>query len=390
MMTHDEYLATRRFPALDGVRAVAAVLVIVFHHGGPGWVRANGWIGVHLFFVLSGYLITTLALREEARTGRVSLTEFYLRRAFRILPVYYVVMGVVVVFGYFREMGLRASGIVDTLPWNVIFLGEYYHMPLFGQSWTLGVEQKFYVVWPLLAFGLGALGFVKRLSLSVGLVAVMLALIPFMQYAGAYSPILIGCTLAIVLHHRKGFAALRVFTHPVAGLAVAVTLVTVQIGFVDIAAFLHDDGGSITGTGYVLLVALLVPSLVAGAGPVAWILSRRPMRFVGARSYSLYLMDGVIAMGLAGAIPQFASRRTLTAVAVTVAGLLAADLLHRWVEVPMIDAGRRVIARRRATKAGPAGETADSVETAGSLLLGETVEPAAVPVSAPTSAQPAG
>ncbi|MEV4053796.1 acyltransferase [Amycolatopsis sp. NPDC049688] len=359
MMTHDEYLATRRFPALDGVRAVAAVLVVVFHYGGPNWERANGWIGVHLFFVLSGYLITTLALREEDRAGRVSLAEFYIRRAFRILPVYYVVIGVVVVFAYFRGLGLRHSGIVSALPWNVAFVGEYHQMALFGQAWTLGVEQKFYLVWPLLAFGLGALGFVKRLSLAVGLVAIMLALIPFMPYAGAYSPILIGCTLAIVLHHRKGFAALRVFTHPVTGLVVAAALIAVQTRFGEIAGFLHDDGGSITGTGYILLVALLVPSLVAGGGPLAWGLSRRPMRFVGERSYSLYLMQGVVALALAGAIPQFAPHRTLTAVAVTVAGLLAADLLYRWVEVPMIDVGRRIIARRRAKKITPVAEVTE-------------------------------
>ncbi|WP_091319368.1 acyltransferase family protein [Amycolatopsis tolypomycina] len=358
MMTHDEYLATRRFPALDGVRAVAALLVVVFHYGGPTWTRTNGWIGVHLFFVLSGYLITTLALREEARNGRLSLTDFYIRRAFRILPVYYVVMGVVVVFAYFRGMGLRQSGIVATLPWNVVFLGEYHFMPLYGHSWTLGVEQKFYLVWPLLAFGLGALSFVKRLSLSVGLVAVMLALIPFVQYAGAYSPILIGCTLAIVLHHGKGFAALRVFTRPAVGLLVAATLVTVQIMFKEITAFLHDDGGSITGTGYVLLVALLVPSLVTGRGPLAWTLSLRPMRFVGERSYSLYLVQAVASMAVAGAIPRFATRGTLTAVAVAIVALLAADLLYRWVEVPMIDAGRRIIARRRAKKANPAAEPA--------------------------------
>jgi peptidoglycan/LPS O-acetylase OafA/YrhL len=359
MMTHDQYLATRRFPALDGVRAVAAVLVVVFHYGGPNWVRANGWIGVHLFFVLSGFLITTLALREEARAGRVSLAEFYIRRAFRILPVYYVVIGVIVVFAYFRGLGLRHSGIVAALPWNVAFVGEYHQMTWFGQAWTLGVEQKFYLVWPLLAFGLGALGFMKRLSLAVGLVAVMLALIPFMPYAGAYSPILIGCTLAIVLHHRKGFAALRVFTHPAAGLVVAATLIAVQTMFGEITGLLHDDGGSVTGTGYVLLAALLVPSLVAGGGPLAWVLSLRPMRFIGERSYSLYLMQAVVAVALAGAIPQFAPHRTLTAVAVTIVGLMAADLLYRWVELPMIDVGRRIIVRRRAKQAPPVTEVAE-------------------------------
>ncbi|MCR6484555.1 acyltransferase [Amycolatopsis sp. OK19-0408] len=359
MMTHDQYLATRRFGALDGVRAIAAVLVVFFHFGGPTWARANGWIGVHLFFVLSGFLITTLALREEARNGRVSLAEFYIRRVFRILPVYYVVIGVIVVYAYFKGLGLRHSGIVATLPWNVVFLGEYHQMPLFGQAWTLGVEQKFYLVWPLLAFGFGALAFVKRLSLSLGLVALMLALIPFMPYAGAYSPILIGCTLAIVLHHRKGFAALRVFTHPVVGLVVAAALIAVQTEFGEITAFLHDEGGSITGTGYVLLAALLVPSLVAG-GPLAWVLSLKPMRFIGERSYSLYLVQLVIASVLGGAIPQFAPQRTMTAIAVTVVGLMAADLLYRWVELPMIDVGRRIIERRRAKKkAAPAAETTE-------------------------------
>ncbi|WIY02386.1 acyltransferase [Amycolatopsis mongoliensis] len=357
MMTHDQYLATRRFAALDGVRAIAAVLVVFFHYGGPNWERANGWIGVHLFFVLSGFLITTLALREEARDGRISLAEFYIRRVFRILPVYYVVLGVVVVFAYFRGMGLRHSGILAALPWNAAFLGEFHQMIMFGQAWTLGVEQKFYLVWPLLAFGLGALGFVKRLSLAAGLVVLMFALISFLPYATSYSPILIGCALAIVLHHRKGFAALRVFTHPVAGLVVAAALITVQTTFGEISELLSDEHGVVTSTVYILLAALLVPSLVAG-GPLAWVLSLRPMRFIGERSYSLYLMQGVIAVALAGAIPQFAPHRTLTAVAVTFVGLLAADLLYRWVEIPMIDVGRRIIARRRAKKTEPAEEVA--------------------------------
>ena len=89
-MTHEQFLALKRFPALDGVRAIAALMVVFFHYGGPGFLQ--GWLGVQIFFVLSGFLITTLLLREQARDGRIDLREFYRRRAFRILPVYFVVL----------------------------------------------------------------------------------------------------------------------------------------------------------------------------------------------------------------------------------------------------------------------------------------------------------
>jgi peptidoglycan/LPS O-acetylase OafA/YrhL len=343
-MTHEEYLATKRFPALDGVRAIAAVLVVVFHYGGPNWVRANGWIGVHLFFVMSGFLITTLALREEARNGRVSLANFYIRRAFRILPVYYVVLGVIALYTYLKG-GLH-GGFLDGLPWNFAFFSEYHQIALFGQAWTLGVEQKFYLLWPLLAFGIAGLGFAKRLSLSMSLVVALIALIPFVRFVGAYSPILIGCALALMLHYSKGFAVLRVFTRPAVGIVVAALLVTVQITCTDISSFLGDDDGTVAGTTYVVLAALLIPSLIAG-GPLTWVLSRAPMRFIGERSYSLYLFQQVAAVALAGTLPQFGAHRTLTAIAVTIVGLLAADLLYRWVELPMIEVGRKLIARRQ-------------------------------------------
>lgn len=350
MMTHEQYLATKRFPALDGVRAIAAVLVVVFHYGGANWARANGWIGVHLFFVMSGFLITTLALREEDRNGRASLANFYIRRAFRILPVYYVIVAMIVVFIYLR--GEIRPGFWAGLGWNVVFMGEFHPMALFGQAWTLGVEQKFYILWPLLAFAIAGLGFAKRLGLALGLVTMLLVLVTVIPYASAFASILVGCALAIVLHNRRGFAVLRVFTHPAVGLVVAAVLVAVQMYVYDIGALLHDEGNVFTVFGYVVLAALLIPSLVAG-GPLAWVLSLPPMRFVGERSYALYLVQQLVAAVVAAAIPQFGPHRTLTAVAVTLAGLVVADVLYRWVELPMIEVGRKIVnrrARRRASR----------------------------------------
>ena len=101
-MSHEDYLGMRRFPGLDGLRALAATMVIFFHFGGPNWTWLSGWVGVYLFFVLSGFLITTLLLREQDRTGRISLSNFYIRRVFRILPPYLVILGGIVAFVILR------------------------------------------------------------------------------------------------------------------------------------------------------------------------------------------------------------------------------------------------------------------------------------------------
>jgi peptidoglycan/LPS O-acetylase OafA/YrhL len=106
----------------------------------------------------------------------------------------------------------------------------------------------------------------------------------------------------------------------------------VQLIFDERTVLLHDDGGAITGTCHIVLAALLVPSLIAG-GPLAWVLALPPMRFIGERSCSLYLMQGIVA--------------------VTITALPAADLLYRWMELPMLETGRR------AAKTGPAAEAAE-------------------------------
>jgi peptidoglycan/LPS O-acetylase OafA/YrhL len=93
LLSHSDFRSLRRFPALDGVRAIAVLLVVAAHSRGPGSLHyLAGWNGVTIFFVLSGFLITTLALREEERAGRVFLRGFYVRRVFRILPLYLLVL----------------------------------------------------------------------------------------------------------------------------------------------------------------------------------------------------------------------------------------------------------------------------------------------------------
>lgn len=146
------WLDAGRIPSLDGLRALAVLLVIVSHW--PFWpgggVSAIKWrcgeVGVQLFFVISGFLITTLLLREVRRTGEVNLRQFYLRRTLRIVPVY---------LAYLAFVGLRqACGQLDLTGWNwfalLTYTGNFLGTPGNPQVWSLCVEEHFYLVWPLL------------------------------------------------------------------------------------------------------------------------------------------------------------------------------------------------------------------------------------------------
>ncbi|MBC6446850.1 acyltransferase family protein [Actinokineospora xionganensis] len=342
-LKHEEYLAIRHFAALDGLRAIAAVMVVFSHFGGTKWHAMSGWLGVHMFFVISGYLITTLALREEGRKGRVSLRNFYIRRAFRIMPVYYVVLGATVLLHYLRGE-YTSHNVGEVLPYYLTFNNEYIAAGnIFGHSWTLAIEQKFYLVWPLLAFALGALTLGKRVTVIATAMTLLAAalIVPFYTYGSAsYIVILIGCLLAVVLHYPRGFALLRYLTLPVFGMVFAVAVVVVQLNTKSfLGAFGNEDVLVMT---YGLAVALMLPGLFNG-GPLLPLLSNPVMRFIGERSYSLYLVQALTGTMIAATFPVLRIERTATVIAVTVASLIVADVLYRWVELPMIGVGRNLI-----------------------------------------------
>src|SRR5215471_14081758 len=150
---------SKRIPSLDGLRAVSIGMVLLGHLDGVrDFPRALYHLthfanfGVRVFFVISGYLITHLVLKEQSKTGRIDLAEFYRRRAFRILPPAYLYMVVVIVaYGHLFSWQNIVTGFayltsyfISTTPW-----------PL-GHLWSLSVEEQFYLLWPLalaIAFG---------------------------------------------------------------------------------------------------------------------------------------------------------------------------------------------------------------------------------------------
>lgn len=172
----------QRMPGLDLLRAIAIVWVMLFHSyivGGLGerfeLLQGYGWMGVDLFFVLSGYLIGRQVLAPLARGERFSFATFYRRRAFRVLPAYLVVLALYLGWPALREApGLSPAW--QFLSFTLNLLIDYAHAPAFSHAWSLCVEEHFYLLFPLLAVGLAKRRSARAvLAVCVGTVVLGLA-----------------------------------------------------------------------------------------------------------------------------------------------------------------------------------------------------------------------
>ncbi len=187
-----------RLPSLDGLRAVSIALVLLGHlegtKGFPSWLDSHvdlGNLGVRVFFVISGFLITTLLVREWSDTGRISLTNFYLRRLFRIFPACYLFLSVMAI--------ISATGYIELRPHDLL-CGFTYTMNnhvdrswYVGHLWSLSVEEQFYILWPVVLYFTG-IRTGLRVALGVFLAAPlfrigMLLLFPSTQFLiGTFFP----------------------------------------------------------------------------------------------------------------------------------------------------------------------------------------------------------
>ncbi|CAN5767091.1 acyltransferase family protein [soil metagenome] len=186
-------------PGLDGMRALAVVAVMLYH-ANPSWLP-GGFLGVEVFFVISGYLITLLLIGEHERTGRVSLGQFWLRRARRLLPALFTLLiGLTIYAVFFRRdvlgqlRGDVLAGLTYVSNWYQIWVGQGYTQrgdfaPL-RHLWSLAVEEQFYLVWPLVMVGLMRLGRRRLPELSRWLV--LAAIVVTLALAVLYHPGRIG------------------------------------------------------------------------------------------------------------------------------------------------------------------------------------------------------
>ncbi|MFD1720943.1 acyltransferase family protein [Amnibacterium endophyticum] len=341
----DHFQRTRYFPALDGLRAISILLVIGLHSQDGLWMKLHGTIGVTVFFVISGWLITTLLLREETRAGRVHLGRFYLRRGFRLLPVYFAVLAIFVLLIVVLNLQWGHDAFIGSLPYYLTYQNDWAPTSLFGHTWSLAIEEKFYVVWPLLAFAVAAVRRV-RIPMLIALLAFTLAAeqsqaVP-VYYLATYTPLVLGCLLAVLMHDRRTYRWIAALTHP----AFTGTVVTAAV----VQALLFEGIHGHVHTLFSFLTVLALPGVLVGAQPFGRVLSVRPLVYVGTRSYALYLVHPLVVTVVGYVIPAGSSNKLVEMAhlaAIVGISLAIAEVLYRLVEQPLIRAGRRLMAPRQ-------------------------------------------
>jgi peptidoglycan/LPS O-acetylase OafA/YrhL len=359
----------RHLPALDGLRAFAVAGVVAYHLGW-GWA-SGGYLGVDLFFVLSGFLITSLLLEERALTGRVRLAAFWARRARRLLPALLLMLTLIALFvvldgryggpgaaASFDLSGLRGDALATLFyvaNWHAIFSHQSYFAQFAVSSplkhtWSLAIEEQFYLVWPLVLLVLLKVsrGAWRRVGLIVAVLGALASagLMSLMYHGVADANRVYYGTDTHLFDMFGGIAvAMVVAARPQPGprarraLHLAAPLCAVALGVFWVRA--GTGSGLVPGWMYhggFLLCAALAAVVIADVrqvehGPLGAVLSLRPLRFLGRISYGVYLWHFPVIVYMTPARLGI-SGNVLDVVRIA-ATLLIATLSYRFVEMPI-------------------------------------------------------
>jgi peptidoglycan/LPS O-acetylase OafA/YrhL len=303
----------RHLPALDGLRAFAVAGVLCYH-ADLAWAK-GGFLGVDMFFVLSGFLITTLLLLERRETGAIAVGAFWVRRARRLLPALALLLGIVVLYAAFLAApdelrtirGDALASIAYVANWRFIFSGSSYFAQFQAPSplrhvWSLAIEEQFYLIWPLIVMAVLKLrnGSMRALAIVAGGMLAGSVLLMTLLYEPGRDPsrvyygtdtraqsLLVGALLAmLLLYHpviesRTGKLALRI-----GGVIAALGLAAMWLSISDHSGFLYRGGFGLEA----VLVAVVIAAVTRpDAGVLGAFLSLAWLRWVGQISYGLYL-----------------------------------------------------------------------------------------------------
>jgi peptidoglycan/LPS O-acetylase OafA/YrhL len=339
--------AKGHWAALDGMRAFAVIAVMLFHVQQPHFFL-GGYVGVDMFFVLSGFLITSLLISERHQFGTVWMGGFYARRALRLFPALALVIAscamVVLILG---DLSARRHDTLVGIPFATFFVGNWVlgladslKLGLLNHTWSLAIEEQFYLVWPLTLLVL-----VRRMSHdaiaavllglagaeSIARLAVALAGYPWERtyYLTIFHSdgLLIGSALALLFtKHRDALA--RGWNRPAAAGACVVLVLLAVSG--------NNTYGREAPIWITLTVlataAVLINVVTSPLRPLSRVLGSRTAVWIGKRSYGLYLWHIPIYLTLISLVPASQGDRDLACAIGFVATFVAAGLSYRYVE----------------------------------------------------------
>ncbi len=312
----DESERFRYLPCLDGLRAISILGVLGFHGMGAISSRIsavlNGSLGVDVFFVISGYLITSLLVQEEKDFGSFSLKRFYIRRSLRIWPAYYVflMVGLAIGFASLSQVGISAVYLTNydlTMGIGYAKPSGWEYRDAVDHLWSLAVEEQFYLFWPLLLWFVGS----QALRVALGIIGVvyagrlglLLCGIPSLGVTAAFfihlDKLMIGCVAALLWSKARYRPTIR------RGLSGTWTPWLILAGLFFAVQTMPYPADPSTATRFLvwafrlplflLLVTLLIGSLVVQPRSLlTTILEQRPMVWIGRLSYSLYLWHPLV------------------------------------------------------------------------------------------------
>jgi peptidoglycan/LPS O-acetylase OafA/YrhL len=350
-----EFSRVRFFGSLDGLRALSILGVLwthVWYVSGLEYynrlqhypVLKMGAFGVDVFFGISGFLITTLLLRERSKNGRISLRDFYLRRSLRIWPLYYATLGIYVLLVIFLQRGTGRDRVffhffpgylTFTYTW---FAGWAASGAVFNFAWSLSVEEQFYVVWALVLRILRGLlptlvmilMIFLRLSVHFNVLQnfILKDSLPWRIAAGISVPICLGAILAQILHSEKGFRILR----PILGSkwAAPLWLLLLLASLVPRQPFWQMIQ-------WFLVAAVVGSCVIREDNALAPFLRFRPLAYIGLVSYGMYLLNTLVLDAVNPVMNRIGLRHPLLKFPVFVAvTVLVAGISYRFFETPFL------------------------------------------------------
>ena len=317
------YRATKEFASLNGIRALS-ILAVIWHHACDGVdflpILRLGFLGVDMFFVLSGFLIVTLLLRETERTGTISLKKFYVRRTLRIFPLYYLfLLGTTILFAFGVRDPEAVRAYWQSLPYWLTYTSNWVPITTLGMMglmaplWSLATEEQFYLVWPAIQkyarvgvrIGIALLGIAvcqaSNFRLLDGFYASTFG-IRFEQLnilQATFTPILLGVLLAHMLHDRRWFRAVG----PLLGMpGIGLLLAGLLVGMcsIDRPEISGIQRLSIQATMFLILGSCVVREDHSLRG----VLTRRPLARIGEVSYGMYMLHLLALIFVWGALKR--------------------------------------------------------------------------------------